>query len=151
MFKFAKENKHKIIIIGVGGGGGNAVNNMINSNLKGVYFVAANTDLYSLQGSLADKKIQLGSKLTKRYGAGANPTIGEEAAFESIAEIMEVVKGADIIFIAVGLGGGTGTGAAPVIANICKRTGALTLAVVTKPFYFEGGTRVKNAQKGWMA
>lgn len=149
IFTFAKEDKHKIIIISVGDGGGNAINHMIASDLKGVSFISANTNRYALKKSLATTKIQLGKLLAKGHGAGADPRIGEESAKESIKEIKSVLKGADIVFITAGLGGGTGTGAAPIIAHVCQEIGALTVALVTKPFYFEGGTRAVNASKGW--
>lgn len=138
----------KIKVIGVGGGGGNAVNNMINSALKGVRFVAANTDIQALNRSRAEFKIQLGEKLTKGLGAGANPDIGKEATIESIETVKEVVGDCDMVFVTCGMGGGTGTGAAPVIAQVAKECGALTVGVVTKPFYFEGKKRREQADKG---
>lgn len=138
----------KIKVIGVGGGGGNAVNNMINSALKGVRFVAANTDIQALNRSRAEFKIQLGEKLTKGLGAGANPDIGKEATIESIDQVKEVVGDCDMVFVTCGMGGGTGTGAAPVIAQVAKECGALTVGVVTKPFYFEGKKRREQADKG---
>ncbi len=141
-------NSAKIKVIGVGGGGGNAVNNMINSNLQGVQFIAANTDAQALANSKADLKIQLGEMLTGGLGAGANPETGREAALESGEILKQALADSHMIFIAAGLGGGTGTGAAPVIAEICKELGALTVAVVTKPFRFEARKRSKQADEG---
>jgi cell division protein FtsZ len=138
----------KIKIIGVGGGGCNAINTMISSNLEGVEFIAANTDLQALTNSLSTVKIQLGAQLTKGLGAGANPEIGRNATLEDTDKIREELSGADMIFITAGLGGGTGTGAAPIIADIAKELGALTVAVVTKPFLFEGKRRQVVAEKG---
>jgi len=138
----------KIKVFGAGGGGGNAVNNMICSALRGVEFIAANTDIQALNKSKAPVKIQLGEKLTKGLGAGANPEIGRDAALESIELIREQVEGADMVFVTAGMGGGTGTGAAPVIAQIAKEAGALTVGVVTKPFYFEGKRRLEAAEEG---
>ena len=138
----------KIKIIGVGGGGCNAINTMISSNLEGVEFIAANTDLQALTHSLSTVKIQLGAQLTKGLGAGANPEIGRNATLEDTDKIREELSGADMIFITAGLGGGTGTGAAPIIADIAKELGALTVAVVTKPFLFEGKRRQLVAEKG---
>jgi cell division protein FtsZ len=138
----------KIKIIGVGGGGCNAINTMITSNLEGVEFIAANTDLQALGNALATTKIQLGADLTKGLGAGANPDIGRNATLEDAEKIREELAGADMIFITAGLGGGTGTGGAPVIASIAKELGALTVAVVTKPFFFEGKRRQLAAERG---
>ena len=138
----------RIKVIGVGGGGCNAINTMIASNLEGVEFIATNTDLQALTNSLSTTKIQLGAHLTKGLGAGANPEIGRNAALEDVDKIREELSGADMIFITAGLGGGTGTGAAPVIAGIAKELGALTVAVVTKPFLFEGKRRQLAAEKG---
>ena len=138
----------KIKIIGVGGGGCNAINTMIASNLEGVEFIAANTDLQALGNSLATTKIQLGAHLTKGLGAGANPDTGRNATLEDAEKIREELEGADMIFITAGLGGGTGTGGAPVIAAIAKELGALTVAVVTKPFLFEGKRRQMAAERG---
>ncbi|MBI9109725.1 cell division protein FtsZ [Maridesulfovibrio ferrireducens] len=138
----------KIKVIGCGGGGGNAINNMIQSALTGVRFIAANTDVQDINKSLAEYKIQLGDQLTKGLGAGANPDIGKNAALESIELIRELVCDCDMVFVTAGMGGGTGTGAAPVIAQIAKEAGALTVAVVTKPFYFEGKRRLLQAEKG---
>ncbi|MEA3386109.1 MAG: cell division protein FtsZ [Thermodesulfobacteriota bacterium] len=138
----------KIKAIGVGGGGGNAINSMIASELKGVEFIAANTDSQALEVSRAGTKIQLGRGLTKGLGAGAKPEIGREAAEESIDDIRAMLEGSDMVFITAGMGGGTGTGGAPVIAEISKETGALTVAVVTKPFSFEGKRRKRVAEEG---
>lgn len=138
----------KIKVIGVGGGGGNAINRMVESGVKGVEFIAANTDLQVLNSSKADVKIQIGSNLTDGLGAGARPEIGREAALESKKEIEDALVGADMIFITAGMGGGTGTGAAPVIAEIAQGLGALTVAIVTKPFSFEGKRRMDNALGG---
>ncbi|MDO4995870.1 MAG: cell division protein FtsZ [Bacilli bacterium] len=138
----------KIKVIGVGGGGGNAINRMVESGVKGVEFIAANTDLQVLNSSKADVKIQIGSNLTDGLGAGARPEIGKEAALESKKEIEDALVGADMIFITAGMGGGTGTGAAPVIAEIAQGLGALTVAIVTKPFSFEGKRRMDNALGG---
>ena len=138
----------KILGIGVGGGGCNAVNRMINSDLKSASFVAANTDKQALMMSKASMQIQLGEKLTKGLGAGADPEIGRKAAEESRSQITEKLRGVDLVFITAGMGGGTGTGAAPVIASIAREMGILTIAVVTKPFEFEGRTRLTNAELG---
>ncbi|MFA5602722.1 MAG: cell division protein FtsZ [Bacilli bacterium] len=147
MFGLETEQLAKIKVIGVGGGGCNAINRMVEG-LKGVEFIAANTDLQVLNNSKAPIKIQLGSELTEGLGAGADPSIGREAAIESKEEIEEVLKGADMVFVTCGLGGGTGTGAAPVIAEIAKDLGALTVGIVTKPFGFEGKRRMENALEG---
>ena len=136
----------KIKVIGVGGGGNNAVNRMIESGLQGVEFISVNTENQVLEVSKADEKIQIGEKLTR--GAGANPQKGEQAALESKEDIMKVLQGADMVFVTAGMGGGTGTGAAPVVAEIAKELGALTVAVVTKPFTFEGKRRKEQAEKG---
>ncbi len=138
----------KIKVIGLGGGGGNAVNRMVESGVKGVEFIVANTDLQVLNNSKADVKIQIGASLTDGLGAGARPEIGREAAVESKKEIEDALQGADMIFITCGMGGGTGTGAAPVVAEIAQGLGALTVAIVTKPFSFEGKRRMENALKG---
>jgi cell division protein FtsZ len=138
----------KIKVIGIGGGGGNAINNMIGVQLKGVEFIAANTDSQDLDRSVCPNRLQLGATLTRGLGAGADPEIGKKAAEESINEIREWVSGADMIFITAGMGGGTGTGAAPIIARECKESGALTVAVVTKPFKFEGEKRMNRALSG---
>ena len=147
---FVHEDIHKaqIRVIGVGGGGGNAVNNMIESGMSGVEFIAVNTDAQDLERSLAPRRYQLGGQLTKGLGAGANPEIGREAALEDRDRIAELVAGADMVFITAGMGGGTGTGAAPVIAQVAKELGALTVAVVTRPFSFEGRRRRKQAEEG---
>jgi cell division protein FtsZ len=138
----------RIIVMGVGGGGCNAVGTMITGGLGQVEFVVANTDLQVLRSSAAGSKIQLGARLTKGLGAGANPQIGRDAAVEDSERIREVLSGADMVFITAGMGGGTGTGAAPVIAGIAKELGALTVAVVTKPFTFEGARRMRQADEG---
>ena len=138
----------KIKVIGIGGGGGNAVNRMIESGVKGVEFIVANTDLQVLNNSQAEKKIQIGANLTDGLGAGAKPEIGREAAVESKKEIEDALAGADMVFITCGMGGGTGSGAAPVIAEIAQALGALTVAIVTKPFTFEGRKRMENAMAG---
>jgi cell division protein FtsZ len=138
----------KLKVIGVGGGGGNAVNRMIASGLEGVEFMVANTDLQALSISHAPIKIQLGAKLTKGLGAGANPDVGRRAALEDTEKIIEVLEGADMVFITAGLGGGTGTGGAPIVAGLARELGALTVAVVTKPFAFEGKRRMNQAEQG---
>ena len=149
MFTYVDQEKSaKIKVIGVGGAGGNAVNNMIASNLQGVKFIAANTDSQALEISRAPVKIQMGEKLTEGLGAGANPQIGRDAALESEEALREALSDSHMVFITAGFGGGTGTGAAPVIAEICKDMGALTVAVVTKPFAFEGKKRTKLADDG---
>ncbi|MDY7000874.1 MAG: cell division protein FtsZ [Thermodesulfobacteriota bacterium] len=142
------EGSAKIKVVGAGGGGGNAVNNMICSVLKGVTFITANTDVQALNRSRAEFKIQLGEKLTKGLGAGANPEIGRDAAMESMDQIRETLDEPDMVFVTAGMGGGTGTGAAPVIAQAARDSGALTVGVVTKPFYFEGKKRLMQAEKG---
>jgi len=138
----------KVKIVGIGGGGNNAVNTMISYQLSGVEFIAANTDAQALAATRAPIKLQLGSKLTKGLGAGANPEIGRKAALEDVEMIREALKDADMVFITAGLGGGTGTGGAPVIAEVAKEMGALTVAIVTKPFHFEGKKRMKQAEEG---
>lgn len=150
MFDFnqaAAENA-EIKVIGVGGGGSNAVNRMIEANLTGVEFIAANTDQQALTNSNAKIKIQLGDKLTKGLGAGANYEVGKKAAEEDRDQIAEVLEGADMVFITAGMGGGTGTGAAPIVAEVAREVGALTVAVVTKPFSFEGRKRANAAELG---
>jgi cell division protein FtsZ len=148
-FSFVEGNvSAKIKVIGVGGAGGNAVNNMINANLQGVKFIVANTDSQALETSHAEIKIQLGKSLTEGLGAGADPNIGREAALESMDEIREALEGSHMVFITAGFGGGTGTGAAPVIAEICKDLGILTVAVASKPFSFEGKKRERQALDG---
>ncbi|MGO1580005.1 MAG: cell division protein FtsZ [Peptoniphilaceae bacterium] len=138
----------KIKVVGVGGGGNNAVNRMVSAGVKGVEFIAFNTDRQALKSSLAEHKIQIGEKITKGLGAGANPDVGEQSAEESRDEIREVLEGADMVFITAGMGGGTGTGAAPIIADVAKELGLLTVGVVTKPFTFEGLKRAKSAERG---
>ncbi|HTW44261.1 MAG TPA: cell division protein FtsZ [Acidobacteriaceae bacterium] len=138
----------KIKVIGVGGGGGNAVNRMIAAHVEGVEFIAANTDRQALQLSQAPVKLQLGTRLTSGLGAGANPDIGRKAALEDSEKIIEALEGADMVFVTAGLGGGTGTGAAPVIASLASEMGALTVAVVTRPFSFEGKRRMAQAERG---
>ena len=148
MFELETDQLAKIKVVGVGGGGGNAVNRMIESGVKGVEFIVANTDLQVLKSSKAPVKIQIGAELTNGLGAGAKPEIGKEAALESKAEIEAALEGADMVFITCGMGGGTGTGAAPVIADIAQQLGALTVGIVTKPFSFEGKKRMNNALRG---
>ena len=138
----------KIIVVGVGGGGNNAVNRMIDEQIAGVEFIAINTDKQALQLCKAPTLMQIGDKLTKGLGAGAKPEIGEKAAEESAEEIQSALKGADMVFVTCGMGGGTGTGAAPVVAEIAKEMGILTVGVVTKPFIFEGKPRMNNALNG---
>lgn len=138
----------KIIVIGVGGGGNNAVNRMIEDKLEGVEFVAINTDAQALKLSKSPLKIQIGEKLTRGLGAGAKPEVGLKAAEENRDELSQVIKGCDMVFVTAGMGGGTGTGAAPVIASIAKEMGILTVGVVTKPFEFEGRARMQNAEEG---
>ena len=146
----SKEGKYREVIkvVGVGGGGNNALNHIISSGLKGVEFIAANTDVAQLNQNLANTKIVLGEQLTKGKGAGSDPEIGFKAAKESADIIKEVLQGADMVFVTAGMGGGTGTGASPVIAEVAKETGALVVAVVTKPFMFEGKVRIKQALEG---
>lgn len=143
-----KQQKTKIKVVGVGGAGVNSINNLIASSLRNVEFIAINTDIQDLETSLTPNKVQIGANLTKGLGAGSNPEVGREAALESRAQITESLEGADMVFIAAGMGGGTGTGAAPVIADIAKGLGALTVAVVTKPFSFEGKRRLMIAEEG---
>jgi cell division protein FtsZ len=148
-FRIAEETLARIKVVGIGGGGGNAINTMVDNKLRGIEFVAANTDMQALENSKADICLQLGPGITKGLGAGADPERGKEAAFESLEDIRKVLKGADMVFITAGLGGGTGTGGAPVVAKVSKEIGALTVAVVTKPFFFEAKTRMKKAEEGW--
>lgn len=148
MFGLEMDQLAKIKVIGVGGGGNNAVNRMIESGVKGVDFIVANTDLQVLNNSKAPVKIQLGTELTNGLGAGANPNIGKEAALETKNEIEAALEGADMVFVTCGMGGGTGTGAAPVIADVAQQLGALTVGIVTKPFSFEGKKRMENALNG---
>ncbi|MES3031857.1 MAG: cell division protein FtsZ [Patescibacteria group bacterium] len=142
------ESFARIMVIGVGGSGKNAINHMINSKVKGVSFICMNTDTQDLHHSLAEKKIHIGKNLTKGLGAGMDPEVGKKAAEETKSEIQDVIKGADMIFIACGMGGGTGTGAAPIVARAAREQGILTVAVTTKPFFFEGNHRMKIAEKG---
>jgi len=151
MFEFVDENRDlraRIKVIGVGGGGGNAINNMIESRLKNVEFVSANTDAQALKISLAPSKIQMGVDVTHGLGAGADPDVGRKAGEESEELLRETMASADMVFVTAGMGGGTGTGGAPVVARIAKEIGALTVGVVTKPFDFEGKVRMKNAEAG---
>src|SRR5262244_414648 len=141
-------NDARIKVIGIGGGGGNAVNRMIEAGMEGIEFITANTDLQALRMSRAPMKIQLGVKLTNGLGAGANPEVGRKAALEDSDQIIEALEGADMVFVTAGLGGGTGTGAAPIIASLASEMGALTVAVVTKPFAFEGKRRKSQADRG---
>src|SRR5260370_13392612 len=138
----------RIKVIGVGGGGGNAVNRMIDAQLRGVEFIASNTDLQALQKWRAPAKLQIGGLLTKGLGAGADPEVGRRAALEDPERFVEMLEGADMVFLTAGLGGGTGTGAAPIIASLAAEIGALTVAVVTKPFGFEGRRRMQLAERG---
>ncbi|MBS1849368.1 MAG: cell division protein FtsZ [Acidobacteria bacterium] len=147
-FNDEARNDARIKVIGVGGGGGNAVNRMIDAGMEGIEFIVANTDLQALRMSRAPMKLQLGVKLTNGLGAGANPEIGRKAALEDSDKIIEVLEGADMVFVTTGLGGGTGTGAAPIIASLASEMGALTVAVVTKPFAFEGKRRMQQAERG---
>ena len=142
------ELQARIKVVGVGGSGGNALNTMIQGGLEGVEFIAANTDAQALDRSLAPVKIQLGPNLTRGLGAGGNPDVGRKAALEDVERLSDVLEGADMVFVTAGMGGGTGTGAAPIISQIAKDLGALTVGVVTKPFLFEGRKRSKNAERG---
>ena len=150
MFQFEEEERLPAVIkvIGVGGGGSNAVSTMVQSDIKGVQFIVANTDMQALELTRAPIKLQIGSKLTCGRGAGANPEIGRNAALEDAEKIKAAIAGADMVFITAGMGGGTGTGAAPVIASLARETGALAVGVVTKPFSFEGETRKHKAEEG---
>lgn len=148
MFGMPVDQLAKIKVVGVGGGGGNAVNRMIECGVRGVEFIAVNTDLQVLNSSKAEKKVQIGAKISGGLGAGGMPDIGREAALESKKELEEMLKGADMVFLTCGMGGGTGTGAAPVIAEIAQGLGALTVAIVTKPFAFEGKRRMAQAISG---
>ena len=147
-YDFDTTNFASIKVVGVGGAGTNAVNRMLERGLKGVEFIAVNTDKQALELSKAAVKVQIGEKLTKGLGAGANPDIGKRAAEESREELLNVIQGADLVFVTCGMGGGTGTGAAPIIAEIARNQGILTIGVVSKPFAFEGRQRMKNAEKG---
>ena len=142
------ELQARIKVVGVGGSGGNALNTMIQNGLDGVEFIAANTDAQALDRSLAPLKIQLGPELTRGLGAGGNPDVGRKAALEDVERLSEVLSGADMVFVTAGMGGGTGTGAAPIISQVAQDQGALTVGVVTKPFLFEGRKRAKNAERG---
>lgn len=142
------ESFARIMVVGIGGSGKNAVNHMINSKVQGITFICMNTDTQDLHHSKAEKKIHIGKNLTKGLGAGMDPEVGKKAAEETKSEIQDVIKGADMIFIACGMGGGTGTGAAPIVARAAKEQGILTVAVTTKPFFFEGNHRMKIAEKG---
>ena len=137
-----------IKVMGIGGGGNNAVNRMITEGVKGIEFISVNTDKQALISSMANRQIQIGEKLTRGLGAGAKPEVGKDAAKESRAQIMQELEGTDIVFVTAGMGGGTGTGAAPIVAGIAKEMGILTIGVVTKPFAFEGRVRMKNADEG---
>ncbi len=137
-----------IKVIGIGGGGGNAINRMIEAGIEGVQFLVANTDLQALKNSKASIKLQIGEKLTKGLGAGGDPEVGRQSALEDTEKIIEAIEGADMVFITTGLGGGTGTGAAPIIASLATELGALTVAVVTKPFRFEGNRRMRQSEQG---
>lgn len=150
MFEFDVdiENFAQIKVIGVGGGGNNAINRMIDAGLKGVQFIAINTDKQALFSSKAETKIQIGEKLTKGLGAGANPEVGQKAAEESFDDLSKIIQGADMVFVTAGMGGGTGTGAAPIVAKLAKEQGILTVGVVTKPFTFEGKRRRDQADLG---
>lgn len=149
MFTYMESDRSaKIKVIGVGGAGGNAINNMIASNLQGVRFISANTDAQALDVSQAEMRFQLGTKITEGLGAGANPQVGREAALENAEMIKDALSDSHMVFITAGFGGGTGTGAAPVIARLCKEMGILTVAVVTRPFSFEGRKRAKQADEG---
>jgi cell division protein FtsZ len=141
-------NGAKIKVIGIGGGGGNAVNRMIEAGIEGVQFLVANTDLQALKSSRASIKIQIGEKLTRGLGAGGDPEVGRQSALEDTEKIIEILEGADMVFITTGLGGGTGTGAAPIVASLATELGALTVAVVTKPFRFEGRRRQRQGEQG---
>jgi cell division protein FtsZ len=147
-FQAGSEQFANIKVIGVGGGGNNAVNRMISAGLRGVEFLAVNTDAQALNGAMAPTKLQIGGKLTKGLGAGADPEVGERAAEESREELANALRGADMIFVTAGMGGGTGTGAAPIVAQVAKELGALTVGVVTKPFTFEGRKRQMQAERG---
>ncbi|MEG3640001.1 cell division protein FtsZ [Magnetococcus sp. PR-3] len=147
-FAHTDELEARIKVVGVGGGGGNAVNNMIQSHLEGVEFIVANTDSQALTKSLAPTRIQIGEDITRGLGAGAKPEVGKHAAMETEERLRQSIEGADMVFITAGMGGGTGTGAAPIIARISKELGILTVAVVTKPFHFEGKRRMRQAEEG---
>ncbi|MBZ5638403.1 MAG: cell division protein FtsZ, partial [Acidobacteriia bacterium] len=150
-FDDAQATPANIKVIGIGGGGGNAVNRMIATSVAGVEFLTANTDCQALRTNRASVKLQLGSKLTKGLGAGSNPEVGRSAALEDTDKLLEHLSGADMVFVTAGLGGGTGTGASPIIANLARELGALVVAVVTKPFDFEGRRRKSQAEEGLAA
>jgi len=150
LFEDESERPAKIKVIGIGGGGGNAVYRMATSNFEGVEFVVINTDAQALKAAPVSSKIQIGEKLTKGLGAGSNPEIGRKAAIEDTDKILSILEGCDMVFITAGLGGGTGTGASPIVANLAKEMGILTVAVVTKPFDFEGKVRARQAEEGLM-
>ena len=143
-----RELKPRIVVFGIGGAGGNAVNNMVSAGLEGVDFVVANTDAQALAASQADRRIQMGNKLTEGLGAGSNPEVGQQAAEESMAEIVDMLQGSHMAFVTAGMGGGTGTGAAPVIARAARELGVLTVGVVTKQLDFEGTRRMRSANEG---
>ena len=147
-FEINEQNTARLMVIGIGGGGCNAVNRMIESGIKGVQLISVNTDRQALNSSKAEMKIQIGEKLTRGLGAGANPELGQKAAEESIEDIKKIMENADMVFITAGMGGGTGTGAAPIIAKAAKDMGILTVGVVTKPFTFEGRKRMSHADLG---
>ena len=146
-FEASEERNAKIIVIGVGGGGCNAVNRMIDDGVQGVDFLAINTDKQALDSCRAENKLQIGGKLTKGLGAGGNPETGQRSAEENIEDISDKIEGAEMVFVTAGMGGGTGTGATPIIAKTAKEKGILTVAVVTKPFSFEGRRRSEHAQQ----
>lgn len=150
MFELMNDHEQEAVIkvVGVGGGGGNAVEHMVRENLEGVEFLAVNTDAQALRNSSASSTLQVGTEITKGLGAGANPEVGRDAALEDRDAIRDMLEGADMVFIAAGMGGGTGTGAAPVVAEVAKELGILTVAVVTKPFAFEGKKRMSYAEQG---
>src|SRR5512142_1887942 len=143
-----KQDAAKIKVIGVGGGGGNAINTMVAARIEGVEFIAANTDVQALAANQATVKIQLGRGASRGLGAGANPEVGRQAALEERDAIAAALEGADMVFVTAGMGGGTGTGGAPIVADVAKQAGALTVGVVTKPFLFEGNRRRKQAEQG---
>ena len=147
-FETEQEGSAVLKVIGVGGGGCNAVNRMIEAGLAGVDFIAVNTDKQALKRCNADTKVQIGEKLTRGLGAGGNPEVGQHSAEETIDDIIELIQGSDMVFITAGMGGGTGTGAAPIIAKAAKDLGILTVGVVTKPFRFEGRKRTEQAEQG---
>ena len=146
--RFVPEHAATIKVIGLGGGGCNAINRMVEAGLSGVDFYAINTDVQALRTSKTNTTVQIGSSLTRGLGAGANPNIGREAADESREDLAMILDGADLVFITAGMGGGTGTGAAPIVAELARESGALTVAVVTKPFAFEGRKRMQAAERG---